>query len=396
MGNMMAHQIPSFSCPREEALCQRYGDVEAMEEAEEPDQLWQDIPHDIAHHILHRVGSLAGSISFANVCLNWSVAARSYSMFPWLTLPDGGFFSVLDNVAEHLSLSQGSTDARCCGSLGGGWLFLVRDCRSNRRDRARRGASRRGCINSLCCCYLMNLFTKATVPLPELAALHHEIEASIFVDKIIATKAPDDASCVFAVMIHGDDQEIIFCCPGKGSCKAELDDHILDMVFYKGKLYALTEGEGLFMLGLFEDSDGKPAVSIIEQLIADSRYPSFPLLDIWGSHIVEARYLRHYLVVSHAWLLMVRRWLDNPYDVNSGCGNKTLSFEVLKLDRESSEWTELKGLEGAALLVNKRALCRSHHRCVTEHELIVSSSCMTPWRHRQWLSTLSVTPEYTT
>ncbi|XP_062197726.1 uncharacterized protein LOC133900563 isoform X2 [Phragmites australis] len=355
MANLMAHQTGrSVSRPRREAFHQQCCDVDATEEAEETGKSWEDIPYDIAHHVLRRLGSLADSIPFANVCRNWSAAARSCPMFPRLTLPDGGFFSVPDNAAERLFLAPDTAAARCCGSFGGGWLVLVRDCRSVRRDRARRVSPRRGCSSVTCCCFMVNLFSKATVPLPELAAMHHEIEASVFINKIVATKAPDDARCIFAVMIQGEDQEITFCRPGKGSCQAELDDNILDMVFFKGKLYALTQGEGLFVLRLDEDGEGRPVICTVEQMIADSQYPSFPILDIWSSPTIEARYLRHYLVVSRRQLLMVRRWLYDPHAGYSDGGDRTLSFEVLALNSESSEWVELKCLDGEALLVSKR------------------------------------------
>uniref|UniRef100_A0A0A9HHM1 KIB1-4 beta-propeller domain-containing protein n=1 Tax=Arundo donax TaxID=35708 RepID=A0A0A9HHM1_ARUDO len=142
------------------------------------------------------------------------------------------------------------------------------------------------------------------------------------------------------MMIHGEDEEITFCRKGKGLCQAKLNDPILDMVFFKGKLYALTQGEGLFVLIIEENKDSRPAVSTVKQMIADSHYPSFPILDIWGSPIVEAQYLRHYLVVSRGRLLMVRRWLDDPREVNAGDGDRTLSFEVFMVNNELVGWME--------------------------------------------------------
>uniref|UniRef100_A0A0A9F5E5 KIB1-4 beta-propeller domain-containing protein n=1 Tax=Arundo donax TaxID=35708 RepID=A0A0A9F5E5_ARUDO len=126
------------------------------------------------------------------------------------------------------------------------------------------------------------------------------------------------------------------------------------MVFFEGKLYVLTQGEGFFVLIIEENKDSRPAVSTIKQMIADSHYPSFPILDIWGSPIVEARYLRHYLVVSRGQLLMVRRWLDDPHEVNAGDGDRTLSFEVFVLNSDLVGWMELKSLDGEALLISKR------------------------------------------
>lgn len=275
-------------------------------------------------------------------------------MFPWLTLPDGSLFSVPDNATEHVSSIPGMEDARCCGSFSGGWLVLVRDCRSARLDRAKRIPPRRGCRSASCCCFLVNLLSKVIVPLPEMAGIHHEIEASIFIDKIVASKDPDDARCVFAVMIHGEDGDITLFQSGKGSVVAKLDDCILDMVFSNGNLYALTEGEGLYMLELAEDKEGKPIVSTVDRLIDDCHYPSFPILDILGSHNVEECYLRHYLMESGGHLLMVRRWLGDPYELNAGDGNRTHSFEVFKISSKCDGWIEQKALNGESLFLSKR------------------------------------------
>ncbi|TVU25640.1 hypothetical protein EJB05_28144, partial [Eragrostis curvula] len=310
-----------------------------------------------------RSRSCANTWSAHSIRFDLVLTAVSYMMFPRLTLPDGSLFSVPDNVTEHLSLAPGTDDARCCSSLSGGWLVLVRDCRSDRRDHAKRVAPRHGCRGASCCCFLVNIFSKAIVPLPELAAIHHEIEASIFIDKIVASKDPDNGSCLFAVMIHGDD-DITLCRPGKGSCVAELDQAVVDMVFSNGSLFVLTEGEGLYVLELAEGNDGKPVVSTVEQLIGDCHYPSFPILDIWGSQTVEERYLRHYLVESCGQLLMVRRWLDDPYEVHAGDGDRTLSFEVFKLNSKRAGWMEQKGLDGKTLLLSMRGSV-----------LVSSSSC---------------------
>uniref|UniRef100_A0A0A9EKV3 KIB1-4 beta-propeller domain-containing protein n=1 Tax=Arundo donax TaxID=35708 RepID=A0A0A9EKV3_ARUDO len=51
---------------------------------------------------------------------------------------------------------------------------------------------------------------------------------------------------------------------------------------------------------------------------------------------------------------MVRRWLNDPHEVNAGDGDRTLSLEVFMLDSELVGWKELESLDGEALLISKR------------------------------------------
>jgi hypothetical protein len=166
------------------------------------------------------------------------------------------------------------------------------------------------------------------------------------------------------VIIHSNEENITFFRSGKGSCLTELDDCILDIVFSNGKLYALTQGEGLYMLELAEEKDGKPVVSSIQQLIDDCHYPSLPMLDIFAAPCAEEHYLRHYLVESCGQLLMVRRWLDDPYEVNAaGDGKGTRSFEVFTLNSMCDGWMEQKDLNGEALLSRRASVSVAPSSC---------------------------------
>ena len=101
-----------------------------------------------------------------------------------------------------------------------------------------------------------------------------------------------------------------------------------DLVFFRGRLYAVTAGEDLlgFDVGV-DGGTGEPFISRVERVIEGAR------------HGLPATAMVHYLVPSgDGALLMVRRRFPR------GEGDDRTRFTVLRADLASSRWEEVSSL----------------------------------------------------
>ncbi|XP_048532226.1 probable F-box protein At4g22060 [Triticum urartu] len=109
---------------------------------------WADLPEDLIGDVLRWLPSFADRARFRAVCRAWRAAWRSqpHPPAPWLAIP-GNCVSLPDGAIHRVwSLPEDARATRCCGSLGD-WVALVpadRPCRP----------------------FLLNLFSKARIPLP--------------------------------------------------------------------------------------------------------------------------------------------------------------------------------------------------------------------------------------
>jgi len=109
---------------------------------------WSDLPPELLGLVFLRLPTRADRAFFPVVRRTWCSAARqcrlpSPSPVPWLVLPGGNVISIPHG--ETFQLPEGLRYHNSCGE----WLLLSRDDGS---------------------CFLMNPFTKATMPLPSLSS----------------------------------------------------------------------------------------------------------------------------------------------------------------------------------------------------------------------------------
>ncbi|PNT63919.1 hypothetical protein BRADI_4g22262v3 [Brachypodium distachyon] len=108
---------------------------------------WSDLQPELLGLVIKGLPSLADCVRLRAVCHPWrsnSILQPPPLPFPWITLPDGTFLSI---PAGEIHCLPVPADA-CCQSSIDNWLFLV---------------------HSDGVCSLMNIFSKATLELPELA-----------------------------------------------------------------------------------------------------------------------------------------------------------------------------------------------------------------------------------
>nr|CAB3459182.1 unnamed protein product [Digitaria exilis] len=197
------------------------------------------------------------------------------SPVPWLVLPRGDIISF-----PHGETFQLPPGVRCHNSCGE-WLLLSRDDDS---------------------CFLMNPFTKATMPIPSLSSYSYYEEPVEIAEDCLApenemqgnwshnkdtyemsvlTLVVCSTHLIAAIVAVGDLGTIALCQPGASawSVNAHEDCRWLShMVFFQGKLYALdsnTDVEDLISIDIVDEHDSdKPRVSRIERVIEGRSLPS--------------------------------------------------------------------------------------------------------------------------
>ncbi|CAL4995882.1 unnamed protein product [Urochloa decumbens] len=316
---------------------------------------WTDLPPELLDLVFLRLPTHADRAFFPAVCRTWCSVARQCrlplpSPVPWLVLPGGNVISFPHG--KTFQLSEGVRYHNSCGE----WLLLSRDDSS---------------------CFLMNPFTKATMPLPSLSSysyyeepvevpkdcMPHENETpgpwsrnkdaeeiSILSLVVCSTRL------VAAIVAVGALGTIALCRPGASawSVSSHEDCRCLShMVFFQGKLYALdsnTDPKDLIAIHIVDDHDcSEPRVSRIERLIQGAPLPP-------QNHF----FCKHYLLESHGTLLMIRRKLSIKAELPSGrryAGTLVAGsskFEVFEADFEQGSWSELRTLgNGQALFLGR-------------------------------------------
>ncbi|KAG2614588.1 hypothetical protein PVAP13_3NG251494 [Panicum virgatum] len=236
---------------------------------------WSDLPPELLGLVFLCLPTRADRAFFPVVCCTWCSAARQCrlptpSPVPWLVLPGGNVISFPHG--ETFQLPEG---VRCHNSCGE-WLLLSRDDGS---------------------CFLMNPFTKATMPLPSLSSYSfyeepvevpedcmvpdHEMQGTWMYNKDIEEVSVlalvvCSTRLIAAIVAVGALGTIALCRPGAAAWSVSAHEEcrwLSHTVFFQGKLYAFdnnTDPEDLIAIDIVDDDDcHEPRVSRIERLIEE-------------------------------------------------------------------------------------------------------------------------------
>uniref|UniRef100_M8CI29 KIB1-4 beta-propeller domain-containing protein n=1 Tax=Aegilops tauschii TaxID=37682 RepID=M8CI29_AEGTA len=188
---------------------------------------------------------------------------------------------------------------------------------------------------------IVNLFSGAEVP------LHAKDMTSFYAyKKVIFSESPTSSRCILATITTRD--SIALCrigCPVKRwTAKIFNGPRLIDIVFYNGKLYALTDLKDLVKFKIGVNKDSRPVVTVELHMQIGGR----PFK--WATNIVEL----------HGKLAMVAKhcFYDNTY-------RKHFFFHIFVLVDESTKentpkWEEVTTLGDCALFFGRmwtKALC---------------------------------------
>ncbi|WVZ88240.1 hypothetical protein U9M48_034783 [Paspalum notatum var. saurae] len=303
---------------------------------------WSDLPSELLGLVFLRLPKRADRAFFTAVCRTWCAAARQCrlplpSPVPWLVVPGGSAIS-LGHGGGTVQLPDGvcyhhATSGEC--------LVFSRDDDS---------------------CFLMNPFTKATIPLPSLRSYNPyeepvqvaEDDMALGLDNVMQNTWMDikdtgkvsvrsltlcSTRLVAAIVTVGVSCTIALCRPGAAAWSVSAHDQtrcLSQMVFLHGKIFTLENAHDLIAIDIVDDHDSdEPRMSRMERLIAgaSSRLQRYPCSV-------------HHLLESHGTLLMVRRNLfqETRHDDGSS-GVARNKFEMFNADFECHLWAEARTLQ---------------------------------------------------
>ncbi|CAM0873982.1 unnamed protein product [Alopecurus aequalis] len=308
---------------------------------------WSDIPLELAGLVLGLLPTYADRARFAAVCPQWRAAARQLPVpapVPLLALPDGTFYSL---PCTQLFSFPG------CGFAGfksacGGFLVFPHDDR----------------------CFLVNPFTRATVSLPALSSVRlcppsadlknvpvepstctwlHIKDKDLCLRKLILCLP----NLVAAFINHGVTGQILVCQPGASSWSVRAYDKCKafeDMVFHRGKLYAVSHEEDLFVASISQvTTTGDPEVSRIGLAIKGDGNPEYLL---WSEDTRVDKKI--YVVESQGALLMVRRMIFSRLILDIFVVERN-EFQVFEADFKRSQWVNVMTLgDDQVLFLDRR------------------------------------------
>ncbi|KAJ1273853.1 hypothetical protein BS78_05G016700 [Paspalum vaginatum] len=300
---------------------------------------WSDLLPELLGLVFLHLATRADRALFRAVCHAWRSAAKRAlpppSPVPWLVLPSGTVTSLLRGETFHLP--NGMRYHTSCGE----WLLLTR------RDDGS--------------CFLMNPFTRATMPLPSLSSysLYEQPveygddvfpdidEPGMWMHKMdgnmisVLSLIVCSTRLIAAIVAVGDLGAIALCRPGAPAWSVSANDGrrcLSHMVFFQGKLYALDANDNglgaLIGIDIVDEQDSdEPRVSPIERSIQGAYFPC-----------QEDAVCMNYLLESHGSLLMVYRKLS--YKIGRYWGREAGSseFEVFKADLEQHLWADVRTL----------------------------------------------------
>ncbi|XP_006655788.1 uncharacterized protein LOC102703784 isoform X2 [Oryza brachyantha] len=316
---------------------------------------WADIHPELLGLVLRRLPSHADRVRLRAVCRPWRSSARIPSVpppLPWLALLDGTFLNIASGVIHRIPVPDG---ACCHGSLDN-WLFLVK--------------SDGGCS-------LMNPFSRAKLKLPTLATYK---AASTFKPSFYKLVVPwqldSSPDSLVAVLIMGgyNFSTILICQPpvATDSSRGQKPlQHLADVAFFSGKLYAIGKFGNLLILDITGSSAKKPQILAIDSVINSKDYTG----DLPEPLLKDVVYMRReYLVECSGRLLLVTRYIrsmDRARGRDSFEHHRTAGFEVLEADLSNipGRWTRVNNLRGQALFVGKhcsKALLAGEAGCAQE------------------------------
>ncbi|KAL6646455.1 hypothetical protein ACP70R_018063 [Stipagrostis hirtigluma subsp. patula] len=306
---------------------------------------WAELPEDILGQVLLRLPALDDRVRLRAVCRPWraGAAARRHPRLPpplpWLALRDGSLVDLHGAPVRCAPIVREDVFSyRAVDNLA----FLVHDDGG---------------------CSLMNPLSGFTLPLPKLAPTH--------VKAILSSPLHSAADPLVAVInLEGNNVAISACKQNDAICismspgRTRLSPRIraTDIAFLHGKLYVLTDDEGLRVTEMDAGrlSEPKPS-SCFDQCIADDpeQRQIYYCHDPKQQHVYripgsDPGYLvLRYLAESNGRLLLVRRWMSFPANARLGDHDRTIRFEVFEADLTTvpGRWMKVESLAGQALFL---------------------------------------------
>ncbi|KAK3135994.1 hypothetical protein QOZ80_5BG0426360 [Eleusine coracana subsp. coracana] len=316
---------------------------------------WSDLQPELVGLVFLRLPTRADRGRFPAICRQWRYTVQQGhlplpSPLPWLVLPDGSVFRVPHGETFHLP--EGTRYHNSCGE----WLIMSRDDDS---------------------CFLLNAFTKVTMPLPSLSSYcpFDEPVETVNVRNIgreshgtwMDLKDKDYISVnalvvcstqLIAALVAvgaGNLGTVALCRPGAAAWSVNAHEQcrwLSGMVFFQGKLYAIDAGtEDLLAIDIVDEHDNAtPRVSRIESIIRRFELRSH-------SYFIQ----RTYLLECHGTLLIIRRRLSCRGETLPVFGSRSSvavagwnEFEVFEADFGHFSWAKVKTLgNDLALFIGK-------------------------------------------
>ncbi|XP_066338957.1 putative F-box protein At5g55150 [Miscanthus floridulus] len=336
---------------------------------------WSDLTPELLALVFLCLPRRSDRVLFTAVCRAWRSAVQQCCLLPspvpWLVRPDGSA-TRFPCGSETIHLPDGVRYHNSCGE----WLLLSRDDRG---------------------CFLMNPFTKATMLLPKLftyttypdpSETIHRLSGLLCINRnyisvlslVVCSKRL--IAVIVTKVLGGRTGTLALCRPGDRAWSMgtnELSGRLSDIVFFRGKLYAIDVNNGRQDLLAIEivDENGKddPRVSRIERI-----FIGVPITSQCS-----------YLVESRGRLLMVRRkincrhervycWGGNSFILVAGSSK----FEVFEADFGRMLWTKLRSLgDDQALFVGRgcsRAVCVSPYDLSRDSIFFVDDYISSVWK----------------
>ncbi|XP_062206402.1 uncharacterized protein LOC133908405 [Phragmites australis] len=306
---------------------------------------WSDLPSELLGVVLLHLPCLADRVYFAAVCRSWRFAAAGRVLvpapqLPWLLLLPSAdapsFVSLLAGFTRRrLSLPDGARDARHCGSHEGGWFAVAAD--GWRRYE------------------LVNLFSRARIPLPErLRVPILGIVSCVIVRAVALSAPPTSPGCLAAALVCGA-SNLAFLRPGLDThwMASETVDRLQDILYHEGEVlrgfHAVTDYEAVTVF----TQGGAPGAAALMMASRSYRMQRRPGASSAG--------VSRYLVESRGKLLMVVRRFPS---VEHGSSASTMPrqnrrFDILEMTvqaqphgRHTASWEDLDGgLDGRVLFL---------------------------------------------
>jgi hypothetical protein len=303
---------------------------------------WSDLRPELVVLVLKRLPSLADRIRLRAVCHPWRSGTISHSQvlprpFPWLTLPDGTFFSIPGGEVHCIPVPDG---ACCHGSIGSS-LFLM---------------SSDGAFS------LLDPFSKTTLQLPNLVtAWQREIDdahaAGVPVSyKLVAPSPMGSSPKLLAAALNsgsGYSDNLCIIKPQVATFLFRLSAEpfpLVDFAFFDGRLHVVSEFFKLFIVDFSENLENNPNINCAIDSVGDI-LGAPPYLNPMGCYE-----LKQYLVESGGKLLMVQRFMISAGGFRD-TNNQTVGFKVLEADMRTypGQWRMVSDLGGHALFLGKQS-----------------------------------------
>ncbi|CAL4998270.1 unnamed protein product [Urochloa decumbens] len=291
---------------------------------------WEDLPADPIGLVLLRLPSLADRVRLRASCRPWRAAAKQMKPplpppLPWLAFRDG---SIVDLDGAPVRCAPILRDVVFRYLAVDNSAFLIHD------DGA---------------CSLMNPLSGLTPPLPKIApVVYRAIDRYYFLPTISTqNNARQGERCCHLCLQESRCCQYISMCPESNQLPPTR--HAKDISFLNGKLYALTEYEGLWSI---KHSSLMPisSVNLNHRYAFISASQKTPRSTKYTGALTPINSNSE----SNGRLLMIRRWMAFPRKVWLGTQDRTSRFEVLEADLSTvpGQWVKVDNLDGQAIFLS--------------------------------------------